>query len=129
VVFDAPPSFGERLRAAIEMSAPGVPITHFVLSHKHADHNGGGYTFADIEGLTVIGAGPAPKASPRPRCAACLTPTETFEETLSLTVGGVPIELRTANFHANDVDVIIHLPEHQLSHGRRYDHARARRRS
>jgi hypothetical protein len=24
----------------------------------------------------------------------------------------VPIELRTANFHANDVDVIIHLPEH-----------------
>jgi glyoxylase-like metal-dependent hydrolase (beta-lactamase superfamily II) len=112
VVFDAPPSFGERLRAAIEVSAPGLPITHFVQSHKHADHNGGGYTFADIEGLTVIAARASAESLAETPLRGVLTPTETFEETLSFAVGGVPIELRTAGFHANDTDVIIHLPEH-----------------
>lgn len=114
VVFDAPPSFGERLRAAIEMSAPGIPITHFVMSHKHADHNGGGYTFADIEGLTVIGAKAFADSLARSPLRGVLTPTKTFDEQLSLTVGGVPIALQTANFHANDVDVIIHLPDHKF---------------
>lgn len=114
VVFDAPPSFGDRLRAAIEMSAPGVPITHFVLSHKHADHNGGGYAFTDIEGLTVIGAQAFADSLAKTPLRGVLAPTETFEDALSLTVGGVPIELQTANFHANDTDVIIHLPEHQF---------------
>ncbi|MEO0917159.1 MAG: MBL fold metallo-hydrolase [Pseudomonadota bacterium] len=111
VVFDAPPSFGERLRAAIEMSAPGVPITHFVLSHKHADHNGGGFTFADIEGLKVIGAQAFADSLAENPLRGVLSPTETFEEALAFSVGGVPIELQTANFHANVVDVIIHLPE------------------
>lgn len=114
VVFDAPPSFGERHRAAIEMSAPGVPITHFVLSHKHADHNGGGYTFADIDGLTVIGAQASADSLATHPLRGVLMPTETFEERLSFTVGGVPIELQTANFHANDTDVLIHLPEQKF---------------
>ncbi len=114
VVFDAPPSFGDRLRTAVEMSAPGVPITHFVLSHKHADHNGGGYAFADIDGLTVIGAQVFADSLAKNPLRGVLAPTETFEEALSLTVGGVPIELQTANFHANDTDVIIHLPDHQF---------------
>ena len=114
VVFDAPPSFGERLRAAIEMSAPGVPITHFILSHKHADHNGGGYTFADIEGLTVIAAEESAASLAENPLRGVLTPTETFEDALTFSVGAVPIDHQTANFHANDVDVIIHLPEHQF---------------
>lgn len=111
VVFDAPPSFGERLRMAIEMSAPGVPITHFVQSHKHADHNGGGYTFADIEGLKVIGAEASAESLAESPLRGVLAPTETFEDALSMTVGGVPIELRAANFHANDTDVLIYLPD------------------
>ncbi len=111
VVFDAPPSFGEGLRAAIEMAAPGVPITHFVQSHKHADHNGGGYTFADIEGLTVIAAQASAESLVETPLRGVLAPTETFENALSFDVGGVPIELQAAGFHANDTDVIIHLPD------------------
>lgn len=112
VVFDAPPSFGEGLRTAIETSAPGVPITHFVQSHNHADHNGGGYLFADVEGLKVIGAQENAEGLARVPLRGVLTPTETFEDALSMTVGGVPIALRTAGFHASDTDVIIHLPDH-----------------
>lgn len=114
VVFDAPPSFGERLLAAIRISAPGVPITHFVMSHAHADHNGGGSLFAEIEGLAVIGAkanADSLAANPLP---GILMPTDTFEEALSFEVGGVPIELRTANFHSSDTDVIIHLPDQRF---------------
>lgn len=114
VVFDAPPSFGEGLRAAIEMSAPGVPITHLVQSHKHADHNGGGQTFADIEGLTVIGAQASADSLADNPLRGVLTPTETFEGALSMTVGGIPIELQTAGFHANDTDVIIYLPDQEF---------------
>lgn len=114
VVFDAPPSFGERLRTAIEMSAPGVPITHFVQSHKHADHNGGGYTFADIEGLIVIAAQASAQSLAENPLRGVLIPTETFEESLSITVGGVPIELQTAGFHANEADVMIYLPDQKF---------------
>ncbi|MDI3336175.1 MBL fold metallo-hydrolase [Defluviimonas aestuarii] len=114
VVFDAPPSFGERHRMAIEMSAPGIPITHFILSHKHADHNGGGHAFADIEGLTVIGAQATADSLAANPLRGVLTPTETFEDALSLSVGGVPVELQTANFHANDTDVMIHLPQQKF---------------
>lgn len=114
VVFDAPPSFGDRHRMSIEMAAPGVPITHFILSHKHADHNGGGYTFADIEGLTVIGAQASAESLSRNPLRGVLTPTETFEDVLSISVGGVPIELKTAGFHANDTDVIIYLPDRKF---------------
>lgn len=114
VVFDAPPSYGERLRMAIEMSAPAVPITHFVLSHKHADHNGGGFAFADVEGLTVIAAQASADSLANNPLRGVLTPNETFEEALSLSIGGVPIELQTANFHANDTDVMIYLPEQKF---------------
>lgn len=114
VVFDAPPSFGERLRMAIDMSAPGVPITHFILSHKHADHNGGGAFFSDIEGLTVIGAEANAESLAANPLRGVLQPTETFESQASLTIGGVPIELTTANFHSADTDVMIYLPEQRF---------------
>jgi glyoxylase-like metal-dependent hydrolase (beta-lactamase superfamily II) len=114
VVFDAPPSFGERLSAAIAMKAPGVPITYFILSHKHADHNGGGFQFADIEGLTVVGAQANADSLEANPLRGVLTPTQTFDESLRLDVGGVPIELQTANFHSTDTDVMIFLPEHKF---------------
>ena len=114
VVFDAPPSFGERLRMANEMAAPGTPITHIILSHKHADHNGGGVFFSDIEGLTVIGAQANADSLAANPLRGVLQPTQTFEEQVSLTIGGVPIELVTANFHSADTDVMIHLPEQRF---------------
>lgn len=56
IVFDAPPSFGEGLRKAIEATAPGVPITHYFMTHAHSDHNGGGHMFGNIDELLVIAA-------------------------------------------------------------------------
>lgn len=111
VVFDAPPSFGTRLRKAIEMTAPGAPITHYLMTHAHSDHNGGGHTFGNIDGLQVIAAAENAHTLEKAPLRGVLTPTRTFANTLDLTIGGVPISLRTAGFHAEDTDVIIHLPD------------------
>lgn len=114
VVFDAPPSFGDRLLAAIDMTAPGVPITHLIMSHAHSDHNGGGHLLAGIDGLSVIAAR-ANAASIETRMPPGVpTPTRSFDDSLSLVIGGVPIELTTAHFHAEDVDTVIHLPQQRF---------------
>ncbi|GAB5509109.1 MAG: MBL fold metallo-hydrolase [Hyphomicrobiales bacterium] len=114
VVFDAPPSFGEGLRLAIEMTAPDAPITHFIMSHGHRDHNGGGHTFADIDGLEVIAAQAVAETLEAFPLDGVLDPTRTFKDTLGLTIGGVDIELTTINFHAEDTDVMIYLPEERF---------------
>lgn len=110
VVLDAPPSFGENLRKAIAMTAPRTPITHLIMSHGHRDHNGGGFAFADIDGLKVVSAaGIAETLSTQP-LDGVLPPTHTFEDALDMTIGGIEITLRTARYHAEDVDTIIYLP-------------------
>jgi glyoxylase-like metal-dependent hydrolase (beta-lactamase superfamily II) len=40
ILVDAPPNIGEKLLAAAEEIAPGVPITHLIYSHPHVDHIG-----------------------------------------------------------------------------------------
>lgn len=114
VVFDSPPSFAERLRSAIDMTAPGIAITHLIMSHGHSDHNGGGFAFADIADLTVIAASDVAETLEMHPLPGVLSPTQTFDETLNLSIGGVPIELQTAHFHAEDTDVMIYLPEHKF---------------
>lgn len=114
VVFDAPPSFGDRLQQAIGMFAPGVPVTHLIMSHGHADHNGGGHSLTAIDGLTVIAAAENAATLADNPLPGVPMPTQTFEEALSLSVGGVPIELLTARFHAEDTDVMIYLPEQKF---------------
>ena len=110
VVFDAPPSFGKNLRKAIDLKAPGVPITHLIMSHGHRDHNGGGFAFADIDGLEVVSAAGVAETLAAKPLKGVLPPTRTFEGALDLTIGDVKIELQTAQFHAEDVDTIIYLP-------------------
>ncbi len=114
VVLDAPPSFGEALREAIETAAPGVPITHLIMSHGHRDHNGGGGHFADIDGLEIITAAEVAETLRDRPLDGVLTPTRVFDAALDLAIGGVEIELRRAGFHAEDTDVLIYLPEQRF---------------
>lgn len=114
VVLDAPPSFGENLRKAIEAAAPGAPITHLIMSHGHRDHNGGGSRFSDILGLEIVAAAEVAETLERFPLDGVPGPTRTFDEALDLTVGGVEIRLQTAHFHAEDTDVMIFLPEQKF---------------
>lgn len=114
VVLDAPPSFGENLRKAIKITAPGVPITHLIMSHGHRDHNGGGFHFVDIAGLEIVAADAVARTLEQYPLEGVLTPTRTFDDALDLTIGGVEIELQTAHFHSEDTDVLIYLPKEKF---------------
>ncbi len=110
VVLDAPPSFGPNLRTVIEQTAPGKPITHFIMSHGHRDHNGGGHTFKDIPNLEVVAA----EGVAEPALEGVLTPTRTFVGSLEMTIGNVDIELQTTRYHAENTDVMIYLPREKF---------------
>lgn len=114
VVLDAPPSFGANLRAVIAQTAPGVPVTHLIMSHGHGDHNAGGVHFADIADLEVVAAAEVAATLEALPIKGILPPTLTFDTALDLTIGGVEIELRTAAFHAEDTDLMIYLPKEKF---------------
>ena len=114
VVFDAPPSFAERLRLEIDSAAPGTPITHLIMSHGHSDHNGGGFAFADVPNLSVIAANEVAATLEVQPLPGILSPTKTFADSLAFSVGGVPIELQAAHYHAEDTDVMIYLPQQKF---------------
>ena len=114
VVLDAPPSFGANLRKAIAMTAPDAPITHLIMSHGHRDHNGGGHFFADIPGLEIVAAAEVAETLEKFHLEGVLTPTQVFDSALDLSIGGVDIQLQTANYHAEDTDVMIYLPDQKF---------------
>lgn len=110
VVFDAPPTFAERLPAAIAQSAPGQDIVSLVYSHDHADHIGGSGVFAEQPGLEVIASKRIAESLASDGTPGVLPATRTFEGGLDLTIGGVEIQLDTAAYHSEDEDVIAYLP-------------------
>lgn len=114
VVLDAPPSFGANLRKVIAMTAPDAEITHLIMSHGHRDHNGGSHLFADIPKLEIVAAAQVAETLEEFPLEGVLTPTQIFDSTLDLSVGGIEFQLQTANFHAEDTDVMIYLPDQKF---------------
>ncbi|MCK8464811.1 MBL fold metallo-hydrolase [Aliiroseovarius sp. S1339] len=114
VVLDAPHSFGDNLRKVIETTAPGAPITHLIMSHGHRDHNGASASFSGIPDLEIVAAAEVAQTLAMFPLDGVLNPTRTFDGALDLTVGGVDIQLQTARFHAEDIDVMIYLPDQKF---------------
>ena len=96
---------------------PGVRRIRVVLSHWHLDHVAGNAVFADCEiiahALTdellrehraAIEAGTHAGA---PAIDPLVLPTTTYEGTLALEVGGVPVELRHVDIHSRDGTVLV----------------------
>ena len=114
IVFDAPPSFAHKLPAIIAEHAPDVPITHLIYSHGHTDHVGGANVFGDIEGLQVVAPEEVARSIAEEGAPTILLPTMTYEDYYDLTIGGETVELKTAAYHAEDVDAIIYLPKQKF---------------
>ena len=114
IVFDAPPSFGDRLPDAIRQAAPDTPITHLIYSHGHTDHVGGAAEFLGIPELEIIASEAVAKSLQARAHPGILLPTVTYSEAVSLLYGGQPIQLALAKFHAEDQDTIIYLPNQKF---------------
>jgi glyoxylase-like metal-dependent hydrolase (beta-lactamase superfamily II) len=124
VVVDAPPIFGDKISRAIA-EVTKEPITHLIYTHYHADHIAGAHQFPkgvqiisseavksklkelqsmkrDVPFGTFVGGKPVE------------LPTNTFKESLTLTVGSKTLKLYTVQASHTHSDVIVYLPKEKI---------------
>lgn len=91
----------------------GVTSIRVVLSHWHDDHIAGNEVFADCEIIAnrltaaALRRGRADIESGNPPIKPLVLPNRTFEDSLSLTVGAIAIELRQVEIHSHDGTVLL----------------------
>jgi len=97
----------------------GVRSIRVVLSHWHADHVAGNEAFQDCEiianSLTakILAERRAELEGGNPPIRPLVPPTSSFDRTLRLQVGRVPVELRQVDVHSRDGTVLV-VPEAKL---------------
>jgi glyoxylase-like metal-dependent hydrolase (beta-lactamase superfamily II) len=114
IVFDAPPSFADKLPAAIEAVASGEPVKFLIYSHGHTDHVGGAAAFSGVQGLKVVAPVAVAQAIERENVPGILKPNTTFEDKYSISLGREVVEIKTAHFHSENVDTIIYVPRQKF---------------
>jgi glyoxylase-like metal-dependent hydrolase (beta-lactamase superfamily II) len=114
VLFDAPPTIGHNIQRAVDeiAAANGVTneVTHLIYSHHHADHAGASSLFG--RHITRIGHEETQKLLLRDDDPARPAPEETFEDRLTLEIGGERIELAWHGSNHSPDNIFIHLPDH-----------------
>jgi glyoxylase-like metal-dependent hydrolase (beta-lactamase superfamily II) len=91
----------------------GVTSIRVVLSHWHDDHIAGNEVFKDCEIIansltaSALGRGRAGIESGNPPIRPLVLPDRTFDDSLSLTVGAIPVELRQVEIHSHDGTVLL----------------------
>lgn len=111
VVFDAPPTIGENLSAAIE-ALTDEPVTHLVYSHSHIDHIGAAGQFA---GVTIIASdATAAKLVRFGDDEARPDPTVTFASDYALAIGDLDAALSVSGEGHEPGNLFIHFPEDRV---------------
>lgn len=91
----------------------GVASIRVVLSHWHDDHIAGNEVFQDCEIIanrltaSALERGRAEIEGGNPPIKPLVLPNRMFEDSLSLAVGAIPIELRQVEIHSHDGTVLL----------------------
>jgi len=91
----------------------GVTSIRVVLSHWHDDHIAGNEVFEDCEIIanrltaSALERGRADIEGGNPPIRPLVLPNRMFDNSLSLTVGAIPIELRQVEIHSHDGTVLL----------------------
>jgi len=91
----------------------GVTSIRVVLSHWHDDHIAGNEVFQDCEIIanrltaSALERGRADIEGGNPPIKPLVLPNRTFDNSLSLMVGAIPIELRQVEIHSHDGTVLL----------------------
>jgi glyoxylase-like metal-dependent hydrolase (beta-lactamase superfamily II) len=107
VVVDAPASLGPHLPAAVAEAA-SAPVTHVIYSHSHYDHIGAAHLFGDA---TVIGHAEVATTLRRRNDPRRPVPEVTFQEHLTVELGGQQLVLDYHGPNHEPGNVFIHLPQ------------------
>ncbi|HEX4721032.1 MAG TPA: MBL fold metallo-hydrolase [Pseudonocardiaceae bacterium] len=114
VLFDAPPTIGHNLQRAIDQiaGANGVSnkVTHIVYSHHHADHLGASSLFG--KKVVRIGHSETKALLARDNDPTRPVPDVTFDESLTLHVGGERVDLAWHGTNHTPDNIYIHFPNH-----------------
>ncbi|HZV87567.1 MAG TPA: MBL fold metallo-hydrolase [Candidatus Binatus sp.] len=110
IVFDAPASYGKHIPEAVA-KVTNKPITMLVYSHIHKDHIGGSAAFKNTPGLQIIALDTVSDFLKEMNDPDRLIPTETFKTSKTIKLGGKTVELTRHNYHSNEGDLFIYVPE------------------
>jgi glyoxylase-like metal-dependent hydrolase (beta-lactamase superfamily II) len=110
IVFDAPASFGKSIPSEIA-KVTDKPIKMLVYSHAHKDHIGGSAAFKNIKDLRIVSLDTVSDFLKEMNDPNRLVPNETFKTTKTLTLGGQIVELTRHDYHSNEGDLFIYVPQ------------------
>ena len=123
LVYDANMTLAHARRIRRRLEELGARRMRLVLSHWHLDHIAGNAAFADCEIIAHARTAallrkhrPAIEAgthSGPPAIAPLVLPTTTYEGSLALEVGGMPVELRHVDVHSDDGTLLL-IPDRRL---------------
>jgi glyoxylase-like metal-dependent hydrolase (beta-lactamase superfamily II) len=110
IVFDAPASFGKSIPSAIS-KVTDKPIKMLIYSHAHKDHIGGSAAFQNIKDLKIVALDTVSDFLKEMRDPNRLLPNVTFKAGKTLTLGGKTVELARHDYHSNEGDLFIYVPQ------------------
>jgi glyoxylase-like metal-dependent hydrolase (beta-lactamase superfamily II) len=110
IVFDAPASFGKSIPSEIA-KLTDKPIKMLVYSHAHKDHIGGSAAFKNIKYLRIVSLDTVSDFLKEMDDPNRLVPNETFKTMKTLTLGGQTVELTRHEYHSNEGDLFIYVPQ------------------
>jgi len=110
IVFDAPASFGKSIPSEIA-KVTDKPIKMLVYSHAHKDHIGGSAAFKNIKDLKIVSLDTVSDFLKEMNDPNRLVPNETFKTTKTVTLGGQTVELTRHDYHSNEGDLFIYVPQ------------------
>jgi glyoxylase-like metal-dependent hydrolase (beta-lactamase superfamily II) len=110
IVFDAPASYGTHIPEAVA-KVTKQPIKMLIYSHLHKDHIGASIAFKSIPGLQIIALDTVCDFLKEMNDPNRLIPTETFKTSKTIKLGGRTVELTRHNYHSNEGDLFIYVPE------------------
>jgi len=110
IVFDAPASFGKSIPSAIA-KVTDKPIKMLIYSHAHKDHIGGSAAFKNIKDLKIVALDTVSDFLTEMRDPNRLLPNVTFKTGKTFTLGGKTVELTRHDYHSNEGDLFIYVPD------------------
>src|SRR6266851_4122857 len=110
IVFDAPASFGKSIPLEVS-KVTDKPIKMVVYSHSHKDHIGGSAAFKSVKDLKIVALDTVSDFLRETNDRDRLLPNVTFKTEKKLTLGGKTVELSRHDYHSNEGDLFIYVPQ------------------
>jgi len=114
VLFDAPPSFADKLPEAVA-EVTQEPIRQIVYSHAHLDHIAGAAGLKKkVKGLQILAEEETARFLREKNDPRRPLPTRTFKDQTTLKLGSLTVELKKGHWHSPEGDLFVYVPSRRF---------------